>query len=690
MMSPLISQKRFYLRLLVSAACAAPLFAQSVPEVSRPAEIPLRRVALFSSGVGYFEHAGSVSGSAAITLPFGINAVNDALKSLTINDPGSSAPAVRYPSERTLDLALKSLRIDLSGNPGAAGILGGLRGAEVDLYTPSLISGRILGVEERPGYRAGGIPPEIPGSGETESWLSLYTPQGIRVIALKDIVSFVFKDRGINDDLNRALDLIMASRDSETRNLTVELPGGNPGGSRPVSISYVIPAPVWKASYRLDLGREAPLLQGWAIVDNDGDTDWTGVELSLVTGRPVSFIQNLYPPYHLPRPVLPLAIAGAAEARTYDSGRAGAGVSPAYKSLSAEQALAYEADESYAPRQNPVSGVIAGGVIEPPRGEAAGDQFEFTLKGPVTLARRQSAMLPLAEGTVGAKKTLVFSGARAAGGGTIHPAVGAELTNTMGIKLPAGPVTVYDGGTYAGDALIEFFPEQEKRIISYGEDLSVTGSVSLSNTTGVTSVTVSGGVMTVNRKRVHERVYAFKNASGETKALIVEHPVTGGAALAEPEAFSERTGSLYRFERTLPAGGELVLTVKEENPISDRITLSQLQLDSFVSYASSREIPARVRAAMEEAASLRRRADGAQEAQTDLETRRARLIAEQDRIRRNLEAAGNQTQQGQEYLKRLVAMDGEIDALTAQADAAAEAARDARKAYEAYLASMEL
>jgi hypothetical protein len=417
------------------------------------------------------------------------------------------------------------------------------------------------------------------------------------------------------------------------------------------------------------------------------------VELSLVTGRPVSFIQNLYPPYHLTRPELPLAIAGTAEARTYDSGwgsdpegSAAAGVDerPERKNLFLDRALAYDQSEpAPAPRQS------AAGV-ETPRGEAAGDQFEFTLTKPVTLARQQSAMLPLVEGVIRAEKTLVFSGSRAAGGGIIHPALGAELVNTTGTRLPAGPITVYDGGTYAGDALIAFFPEGEKRIISYGEDLSVTGSAGFSSASAISAVRVIGGVMTINRKRGYQRVYTIKNASGETKSLIIEHPVTGGADLTEPAAFDERTDTLYRFTRTLPARGELVFTVREESPLSEEIILSQLRFDSFVSYASNQEIPAPVRAALERAVELRREADEAEKAQAELENQRTRLIAEQDRIRRNLEAAGNQTPQGQDDLKRLVSMDGEIDALTVRVDTAAAAARTARGAYDRYLTALNL
>jgi hypothetical protein len=637
--------------------------------------------------VGYFEHSGSLSGSPSLTLPFNVGAVNDALKSLVINDPSSAAPSVHYPSERTLYRTLKTLKIDLSGDPGIPQIIGNLKGAELDVYTagPSQpVSGRIIGVEYRRTLPAAEVPPA------SEPHLSLYTAQGIKVIPFKEIANLSFKDPQINADLNRALDLIMASRDSETRNLTVELPGE---GSRAVSLSYVIPTAVWKVSYRLDLSRDRPFLQGWAIVDNDGDTDWDNVELSLVTGRPVSFIQNLYPPYRLARPVLPLAIAGIAEAQTHDSGWGGAAADSAVDAR-ANKVLreAYVMDEMAEAQAVPAPRApsVSAGVVETARGQAAGDQFEFTIKRPVTLKRQESAMLPLVEGTIQARKVLIFSGSRASSGLPIHPAISAELTNTSGMKLPAGPITVFDGGAYAGDALIEFFPEQEKRLISYGDDLSVTGSAAFANSQLLSLVTVSGGIMTLNRKQIYEKTYTIRSAATESKQLIVEHPITQGTTLAEPAKFDERTDSLYRFAQTLPAGRELVFTVKEERPYAEKIGLNLARIDTLISYASNQEIPAPIRAAMQRAVELKRKADAAKSAQTDLEAQRTRLISEQDRIRRNLEAAGNQTQQGQEYLKRLVAMDGEIDALNGKIDAAQKTAQTAQGDYEAYLGSLSL
>ncbi|MDR1948377.1 MAG: DUF4139 domain-containing protein [Spirochaetaceae bacterium] len=661
-------------------------------------DLALSRISLFSSGVGYFEHTGTVTGSVELKLPFEIGAVNDALKSLTIQaepapsagtDPGSF-PSVRYPQADLLAHTLGSLKIDLSGNPGIGAILAGQQGAEIEVSAPNPIRGRIISVETRPEWRRD---PGSPDEGDMR--LSLYTERGIRLIPLRDIASFAFTDPGTNADITRALDLIGSSRDSAVRELSVSLPGN---GRRSVSISYVIPSPVWKVSYRLDLSGERPFLQGWAIVDNNGNTDWNNVELSLLTGRPVSFIQALYPPYNLPRPVLPLAIAGIAEARTWDSGweetrqtAAKAMFSTADESAAAPaprpESMAAAGDA--APRAARAENLLRGGSAETTRAEAAGDQFEFIFKRPVSLRRGESLMLPLFEGSITAEKSLVFSGA-AAPGTAQHPAISAELFNTTGMKLPAGPVTVYDGGAYAGDALLAFLPEQEKRIISYGDDLSVTGVARITNNRMTAGVRVSRGVMTISRKIRYEKTYTFRNASGEAKRLILEHPVTPGAALVEPASFTERTAAVYRFAQTLPADRELTVTVREESPLDEGISLSQLRLETFAAYASNQEIPPAVRAALQKAVDLKRKADETKQAENDLEARRTRLMADQDRIRRNLEAAGNQSPQGQEYLKRLVSLDAEIDALASEAETAAQNTRAAQREYENYLAALEL
>jgi len=655
------------------------------------AALPLRRIALLSSGVGYFEHSGNIGSSSRpveIVLPFDAAAVNDALKSLVINDPASASPSVRYAGQNSLELTLKSLKIDLSGAPGIGEILNGLKGAELEVSSPNPIRGRIIGVEYR--QSAASIQqyayPQVRAA--EEAWLSLFTPQGIRAIAIKDISSFTFIDERINADLNRALDLIMNSRDSDAKNLLVTLNGGE---NRPVSLSYVVPTPIWKVSYRLDLAGQQPFLQGWAIVDNDSDTDWKAVELSLVNGRPVSFIQNLYPPYRLSRPVVPLAIAGFADSRTHESGYGGSYIYAEEEkyNMMADSSVMMMSRSAPAP-QAATQSTVTGGVVQTAAGRAAGDQFEFTLKNPVTLERRQSAMLPLVEGSVKAEKTLLFSGSRAMSGSTIHPEICTELTNTSGMKLPAGPITVYDGGTYAGDALIEFFPEDEKRLISYGEDLSVTGSITTTSTRYITTVSIVDGVMTILRRQSYERIYTIRNASGDAKAIIIEHPITSGSELVEPGNADDRTGTLYRFKRNLIPRDTFTFKVREETPISERVTLATIRPETFLSYSTNQEIPANVRAVLTRAIELKKKTDEAGAAQAELETQRTRLISEQDRIRRNLEAAGNQSPQGQEYLRRLAELDRDIDGVNSRINTAILEVQTAKKEYDDYLSTIRI
>ncbi|MDR2797284.1 MAG: hypothetical protein LBB80_02980 [Treponema sp.] len=661
-------------------------------ETSRVSQntLPLRRLTLFSSGLGFFEHQGQITGSAVITLPFKAVEVNDVLKSLVIGDPASS-PTVVYPSEQTLSRTLKSLSIDLSQYSGIAEILDSLKGTEIQVHTPVSIQGRIIGVE----YRTSEA---VPARGrEEEPYLSLYTGQGIRVISLKEVSSFVFQDPKINTDLNRALDLIMNSRNVDTRNLQIQLPGE---GSREVSLSYVIPTPVWKVSYRLDLSQDMATLQGWAIVDNDSDTDWNNLNLALVSGRPVSFIQNLYPPYHLTRPVLPLAIPGIAQAQTYDSGWEGApraryaeeeARAAASTPLASPQPLRKERvpipNADAAPESNRA---LTGSALEIPEGQIRGEQFEFTLPKPVSLARQQSTMLPLVDASVEAVKTLVFSGVKALQGGPVHPSLSAELTNTAGIPLPPGPITVYDGSTYGGDGLFEFFPEQEKRLISYGDELAVTGYVSQRYSRKISTVTVQQGIMRINRKLIYETQYTWKNASNTAKRLILEHPITRDTILTEPVSFDTRTDTLYRFVQTLPAAEEFSSTVTEEQALVEQITLTQLSLPSFISYTRNEAIPEQVRSALQQGIELKQAVDAAQQVLVNLNAQRERLIAEQDRIRRNLEAAGNQTQQGQEYLKRLLAQDEAIDHLYSRLEEAEKTAQDAQAAYDTYIGSLNL
>jgi hypothetical protein len=106
---------------------------------------------LFSSGVGYFEHFGSVAGDGSTELRFKTEQINDILKSLVLQDlDGGEVGTVSYPSQEPIARTLKSFDVDITANPPLEDLLNQLRGARVTVLTPEgPVNGTVVGVQKR-------------------------------------------------------------------------------------------------------------------------------------------------------------------------------------------------------------------------------------------------------------------------------------------------------------------------------------------------------------------------------------------------------------------------------------------------------------------------------------------------------------------------------------------------------------
>src|SRR3954463_3982598 len=112
--------------LLRSAILAAAITAAAGPVIrsaiaadpppaaaGEPAAVPVRQVVLFSSGVGYFEHFGTVQGDGSTELRFKSAQINDILKSLVLQDLDKGrVTAVTYPSQDPVAKTLRSFQVD--------------------------------------------------------------------------------------------------------------------------------------------------------------------------------------------------------------------------------------------------------------------------------------------------------------------------------------------------------------------------------------------------------------------------------------------------------------------------------------------------------------------------------------------------------------------------------------------------
>ena len=296
--------------------CCTIVTAAQTPAPTTPATesspLPVRRVILYKTGVGYFEHLGTVRDRQDVAIRFTSAQLNDVLKSLTTIDLGKGRiSGISYNSIAPIEQRLGALRLPVGAATTAFDLLGSLRGARVEVTSGTGVAeGRLLSVERR-----NQLQKETPAPVES---FSILTDAGeMRTFDLTPAVRVRIVDRDLRQEVGRYLDVVGSSREQDVRRMVISSAGS---GERQLFVSYISEVPIWKSTYRLVIPEKGkPLLQGWAIVDNTIGEDWSSVELSLVAGAPQSFIQQVSQPYYGRRPVVPMPQAAQITPQTHQA-----------------------------------------------------------------------------------------------------------------------------------------------------------------------------------------------------------------------------------------------------------------------------------------------------------------------------------------------------------------------------------
>jgi hypothetical protein len=287
--------------------------------------LPIRRVILYSNGVAYIERRGLVNNHAEVSLSFKQSQVDDVLKSMVVLDLGKGrVGAVSYnssapPSSRLSEIPFAiSAATDGNNGGGLAGVLSQLQGARVVVSTGNrTVAGSILTVEAKHSQIDATKPPV------TTHKLVIASDNGeVSGFDLAEVRSIQLADEGSRRDLSEFAHAAASARRRDAKTIVVTSDGA---GQREMVVSYTIAAPIWKTTYRVVLDEKGkPFFQGWAIVDNISEEDWNGIQLSLVSGTPVSFIQQIQNPVYRYRPIVPLQQDLNIKPQTYEPGEVGA------------------------------------------------------------------------------------------------------------------------------------------------------------------------------------------------------------------------------------------------------------------------------------------------------------------------------------------------------------------------------
>ena len=676
------------------------------------APLPLESVVLFTSGVGYFQHAGEVTGDATVEMQFAADDVNDLLKSMVVLDRDGGAATVTYASRDPVTKTLGTFAVNLTDNPSLGDLLGRLRGQKVELDAASPVAGTIVGVEKRR-LEA--------GKDQTveKQFLTLLTSEGLRTLALDAVTRIKLVDARLQGELEKALAVLALATDNEKKGVAIAFTGKGP---RNVVVGYVQESPIWKTSYRLVLDGDAAAtkarLQGWAIVENTTDADWRNVRMALVSGRPISFVMDLYQPLYVPRPFVEPELYASLRPQVYgqtmsdadkqlaqadrrldERGARGGlarreqaeGRPAAPAAMAADGAIAIDAFSAQgggAARGSAIAGIAA--MQTAAAGSDLGELFRYEIEKPVTLERQRSAMLPIVAAEVEAERVAIYDERVLAR----HPLSGLRLKNTTGLHLMQGPLTVYDqagGGSYSGDARIEDMAPGTERLVSYAVDLDVeVAARGEGRAEEIVNVRLVKGTLFAARKLARAKVFEVKNSGKNAVKVLLEHPLEGGWTLVAPEKPEEKTRDRYRFAVVAEPGKPVTLEVAEEMPIEETQVLTNLDDGAILFYSRAKATSPAVREALAEVVRRKREIEQLVRDKGVREQEIATIDQEQARIRGNMGALDRTSDLFNQYVRKFADQEKRIEILRGEIAGLVATEQEARKGLDDYLLALDV
>lgn len=623
--------------------------------VSGPPVVPaLKRVMLSTGGVGYFEYEANVTGTAELLMPVRMDQVDDVLKSIVVFDSQGNTGFVQLPSRAPLSDIFRGLPFGPGALDSNAGLIEALKGSVVSVRANSSFSGRIVSVTEE---NAKGVDEE---STITRHRVGVMTDYGLKQFILEEANSISFDDPVLTKQINQALAAVAEHREGQGRTLRIR---ANGEGSRKVTVAYVVETPLWKSSYRATaLDEKTARMQGWAILENVTGNDWVDVDLSVVTGNPVTFRQALYATYYVSRPEVPVEILGRILPRPDDGSVAASSAEavPAPPPPPPAPAKAMRPPASISASED-VSSDLPATAMEANATESA-TAVTFRMPFTVTVMNGQSLAVPIVDKSVPAQLVSVYQPDTH----PRHPLAALKLSNASGTSLPGGVLTLYkrdaNGTTYVGDAQLSALPDGESRMLGFALDQKILIDREDKAEKTISQATMANGIFKASIVDQRTTIYTLKGAAKEDRRIIIEHPRLAGWELVTPDPkAAEMTDISFRVPVELKAGAVVRQTITTQWARLEEQALIGLDINTVLAYASNQNLTPAQRGAFNRIAEIRRTIESLQ-AQIEAESSaRDRVYEEQGRIRENIKAVPEGSDLHARYLRTMGTLEDQAE-----------------------------
>ncbi len=703
--------------ITITAFTTLTLLAQPDDKAVAPAKavkvalLPIKEVVLTNSGLGYFKREGVVDGSARVELKVNEEDVNDLILTMLVSDPNGKSPTITLENRAPADLTLKAFKIDVTENPTVGQLLGQVRGEEVKVAfgENKSITGRVVSVTTRKETKEVDNPGDVnlksfitTNSSDSEI-LTLLTADGLTAIPVAKLTSTKFLSTEVQAEFTKVLLAMAAARGEAKKTVTIDLPDA---GKRPVSLSYIADAPIWKPTYLLVLQGDKAKIIAQAAIENISEDDWDQVRLKLVNSRPVTYKMNLYDPLFVPREYVEPRMYASLRPPMYQASQMGSGFGQggfgggnlgvgggALGVGGGGSAAAFQQNLGVFGQSLSSIGFTIGGSpgivrgttrhllygqrykLEPSKPVDAltakasdaqssakqpelGAPVEYVITEPLTLPRFKSAIVTLFTDTIETQPISIYNAAIL----DKHPMQGIRLVNKSKQVLTEGPVAVYENDQVAGQATLPDLRPNESRLLSYAVDLNtrVDENFDGGTTTPVSKAIRTGQYVSTVRKR-DSLTFLVKNSSNQAKVVWVTVPMRVDWKLIAPAKPIEQTANLYRFEVKVPANTTEKLTVIQEKDEVTTRELAKLEDTTLDEELKATSTPPNVKAALAKIKLAKTTLDENNKVLKIETTAMELIITEQTRLRANIEKVPMASEVYKRYLKKFDEQETELE-----------------------------
>ena len=605
--------------------------ATAAPHTAPAQVLPLRRVRLYETGVGYFERSGRLGAQTRLPIPSA--QLDDALKTLVVLGGGKDGrlDGVRFDTLITEQLgrALARLPTDDGAALDFEALTRSLTGMEVELSSAGhSYRGRLLQVlaADASGLERC-LPPSLPSAASGEEHKPAGQPEqtgrnaalpcvpraepGVLLLSEHDeLMRFgldeVERVRPVRAaDADRLWSAFSSTAQRARAEHELELRGQ---ASEDVTLGYVAEAPLWRTTYRLVLSDKGATLQLWSLLHNDGDEDWQRVQVELVSGQPDSFLFPFAAPRYARRrlvtpeeelPSVPQLLSrGADELWDHGEEEESFGMGGLGMSGSGRGGGGYAARVTPSGAQE--SSLLAIGDLAQ-HAEASGTEsgalFRYSLPEPIDLPAHRSLLVPLLRADVPAERVSYFADDASAAQSALL------FRNATQQTLPSGTVAIFEDGGFGGESAFDRLKPGQQRLLPFGFDLDLElAKKKLSSSDTRRLVSFEAGDLVEHFERAEQRAYTVHNRSGKARRVHIALAVVNNSRVEQADSVLTLDDGSVSAVYDVPAGTKREIALRVVQGLEQRQALQKLSAQLLSRFAADANLPAAQRSVLAHAA----------------------------------------------------------------------------------------